>query len=86
MSQPTTTNISDTITVVSELVDAYNDAEQYGPEVGWIIFGHISKGIDAIQAINPTFFTSEELGWIQELLTQIEQIETMQEEGDSDES
>jgi len=79
----TTTNISDTITIVSEFVDAYNDAEQYGPEVGCILLKHIDNGLNAIQAINPTFFTSEEQGWINELLTQISEIDKMQQEGDS---
>ncbi len=89
MSQPSTFNISDTITVVSEFVDAYNDAEQYGPEIGWMLLEHITNGLEAIQTINPTFFTSEELGWIQELLTQINSINSIDsttQEGEHNES
>ena len=86
MIQPTTHTISDSLAVVGNLVNVYNEAEVYGPEVGWMLLEHITQSLDAIQAINPIFFTSEEIGWIHELLTQIEQIETMQQEGDSDES
>jgi len=87
MSLPdTTTHISDTITVVSEFVDAYNDAEQYGPEIGFMLLEHITKGLEPLQTINPTFFTSEELGWIQELLTQINSIDSTTQEGEHYES
>jgi hypothetical protein len=78
----TTTSISDAVAALTVMVDTYNETEDYGPEISWIMLDHITKGIEALQAINPVYFTVEEIEWVNEITTQLNEIDSTSHEGE----
>ena len=69
---PSTHHITDTITALSVMVDMHNDmAETLGEEICDKILMNIAEGISSLQLIDTSYFTVEEINWINELSTQL---------------
>jgi len=80
-------NISDTITAMGHMVDIYNDhPTELGEDASYAILDVIADGISRMQELNPTFFTVEEINWINELTTQLNEIDSTSQEGETNES
>ena len=79
----TTTIMSDAVTALGFAVDTYNDGEALGAEIGATMLHHISDGVEALQQINPVYFTVEEIEWINTLTTQLNEIDSINLEGES---
>ena len=76
---PSTTSITDTLYALSVMVDMHNDlGGVMGDELCGKILMNIAEGISALQLINTSYFTVEEINWINELATQLNQLEDSQ--------
>jgi hypothetical protein len=80
-------NISDTLTALTSLVDIYNDhMNELGHDGSWALLDMLADGIARIQDLNPILFTVEEFNWINELATQLNEIDSITQEGENNES
>ena len=80
-------NISDTLTALTSLVDIYNDhMNELGHDGSWALLHMLADGIARIQDLNPILFTVEEFNWINELATQLNEIDSITQEGENNES
>ncbi len=69
---PSTHHITDTIHALSIMVDMHNDVGGVlGDELCEKILGNIAEGISSLQLIDTSYFTVEEINWINELSTQL---------------